>query len=140
MAEHPFILEYPVIMSNIGSITNYRRISEHRRLTLLLNILLVRRTSVQPRQIRHFWASVPRDDGADHEIKWVQEFFFTNFGEIVTDALSPLTSKSIEEVAPETYYTCIANDGGDLRVPDDLDDSICCYVQLSPRTGPIRPR
>jgi hypothetical protein len=39
MAEHPFILEFPVKASDQWPITNYRRLRDHRRLTLLLNIL-----------------------------------------------------------------------------------------------------
>jgi hypothetical protein len=36
---------------------------EHRNLTLLLNVLLAGRTSLQPRRSDHFWASVPCEDG-----------------------------------------------------------------------------
>lgn len=35
MAEHPFILEFPVMASDFWPLTNYRRIREHRDLTLL---------------------------------------------------------------------------------------------------------
>lgn len=132
MAEHPFILEFPVKASDLWPITNYRRMREHRRLTLLLNILLAGRTSVQPRRFMHLWATVPRDDGHGHEIKWVQELFFANFGEAVIDELSPVTVERIEEVDPETYYISVVHDGRSLQVPADLDDSICCYMQLSP--------
>jgi hypothetical protein len=41
MAEHPFILEFPVVASDRWPITNYRRMREHRKMTQLLNILLV---------------------------------------------------------------------------------------------------
>jgi hypothetical protein len=40
MAEHPFILEYPVKVSELSPITNFRRMREHRQLTFLLNVLL----------------------------------------------------------------------------------------------------
>jgi hypothetical protein len=62
-AEHPFILEFPMQGSDLWRITNHRWQREHRRLTLLLNVLLAGRTSLQPRRSEHFWASVPRDDG-----------------------------------------------------------------------------
>jgi hypothetical protein len=61
MAEHPFILEFPVTVSDVWPITNYRRVRDHRRFTLLQNILLAGRTSVQPRRPRHFWATAPGD-------------------------------------------------------------------------------
>jgi hypothetical protein len=130
-AEHPLILEYPVKASSVWPITNYRRMNEHRRLTLLLNVLLTGRTSVQPRRFRHLWAAVPGDDGHGYEIKWVQEFFYANFGESVIDELSPATVERIEEVDPETYYIAV-HDGRTLQGPADLDDLICCYTQLSP--------
>jgi hypothetical protein len=58
MAEHPFILEFPVKVSSQWPIANHRRLRNHRFLTLLLNILLAGRTCVQPRRYRHLWATV----------------------------------------------------------------------------------
>jgi hypothetical protein len=129
MAEHPFILEYPVKVSDLWPVTNYRRMKDHRRLTLLLNILLAGRTCVQPRRPRHLWATVPGD--SSFSVKWVQEFFFAKFGEAVTDEPSPLTAERIKEVDSDTYYTSVVHDGRTLEVPADLDDLICCYAQLS---------
>lgn len=40
MAEHPFVLEYPVQVSALWPITNFRRMREHRQWTFLLNVLL----------------------------------------------------------------------------------------------------
>jgi hypothetical protein len=129
MAEHPFILEFPLKVSERWPITNYRRMREHRRLTHLLNILLAGRTSMQPRRSRHLWATVPGD--AQFGVKWVQEFFFANFGEAVIDSLSPLTAESIAGIDADAYYTIWTTVGQGLRVPSDLDDLICCYLQLS---------
>jgi hypothetical protein len=131
IAEHPFILEFPVKVSDLWQITNFRRMREHRQLTYLLNILLAGGTTLQPRRSRHLWATVLEPGTASDEVKWVQEFFFTNFGEAVRDELSSLTAETLEEVEPEIYYTTIGHDGRGLRVPSNLDDSICCYMQLS---------
>jgi len=60
------------------------------------------------------------------QVKWVQEFYFTNFGEAIRDELSPPHAETLEEVHPETYYATVGHDGRGLRVPADLDDSICC--------------
>jgi hypothetical protein len=130
-AEHPFILEFPVKVSDRRPITNYRRMTNHRRLTLLLNILLVGRTCLQPRRLRHLWATVPGDSGCG--VKWVREFYFANFGEAVAETLSPRTTERITEVDPASYYTSVGHDGRSLEVPTDLDDLICCYTHLSPR-------
>jgi hypothetical protein len=131
MAEHPFILEYPLKVSDVWPITNYRRMRDHSRLTLLLNILLAGRTCVQPRRPRHLWATVPGD--SSFSVKWVQEFFFANFGEAVIETPSPLGRDRLKELAPDTYYTSVVHDGRNLEVPADLDDLICCYTQLSPK-------
>ena len=68
IAEHPFILEFPIIESDYWPITNYRRLRNHRSLSLLLNILLAGRTCPASTP-EHFWASVswegndPRSNG-----------------------------------------------------------------------------
>ena len=131
MAEHPFILEYPVKVSDLWPITNFRRRREHRQLTLLLNVLLAGRTTTQPCRSKHLWAIVQEEGVASHEVKWVQEFYFANVGEAVRDEFSPPAAETLEEVDPETYYATVGHDGRGLRVPADLDDSICCYMQLS---------
>ena len=130
MADHPFILEFPIKGSDFWPITNHRRLREHRNLTLLLNVLLAGRTSLQPRRSEHFWASVSCDDNRP-EIKWVQQFFFAELGKAVSDELSPPAGERLEEVEPKEYYTKVGHDGKDLRVPTDLDQSICCYITLS---------
>jgi len=131
MAEHPFILEYPVKVSDLWPITNFRRIREHRQLTFLLNVLLAGSTTIQPRRSRHLWALVHEEGFASQEVKWVQEFYFANFGEAVRDELSTPAAETLEEVDPQTYYETVGHDGRGLRVPADLDDSICCYMELS---------
>ena len=129
VADHPFILEYPIKESDFWTITNHRPLQEHRKLMLLLNVLLAERTSLQPRRTEHFWASVPCDD--DHpEIKWVQQSFFAKLGKAVIDELSPPTRERLEEVKPEEYQAKVGHDGKGLRVPTDLDQSLCYYTAL----------
>ena len=130
MAEHPFILEFPVQVSDFRPVTTHRRMREHRKVTLLLNVLLAGHTSLQARRAEHFWASVGHDDDGP-EIKWVQQFFFARLGDAVIDELSPPAGEQLEEVEPEEYYTKVGHDGKGLRVPADLDESICLYLQLS---------
>jgi hypothetical protein len=154
MADHPFILEFPLQASDIGYLTHHRRLRDHRRLTLLLNVLLRGGATVPPRRPGHFWAAVPRDNQSFHErllrilrplrfihlrpaplwdVKWVQEFFFSEqLGHVLIDELSPPSSDRLEEVAPEAYYAALGHDGQGLRVPADLDQSICLYLRLSP--------
>jgi len=131
MADHPFVLEFPLRGSDLWLVTNHRRLREHRRFTLLLNVLLAGRTGLQSRRFEHFWAAVHGDDGG-FEIKWVQHPFFGNLGDVVIDDLSPPTGEPLEGVEPDEYYTKVGHDGRGLRVPADLDSSICRYQQLSP--------
>ena len=41
-----------------------------------------------------------------------------------------LLPEQLEEMEPEEYYTKVGHDGKGLRVPADLDQSICLYQQL----------
>jgi hypothetical protein len=127
-AEHPFILEFPVRVSDLDRITNHRRIRDHRRLTLLLNVLLRGSTRFDPPRPGHFWGGVP----GGMETKWVQQFFFAKLGPTIADTLSTAANEQLEEIKPDEYYKEIGNDGRGLRVPSDLDDSICLYMELSP--------
>jgi hypothetical protein len=134
MAEHPFILEFPIVGApvDLWPITNHRRIREHRRLTLLLNVLLTAGISFLPSRSQHFWAHIPPVEGIGGfgESRWLQQFFWAPLGEAVSDELSPPTAERLAEVEPDEYYTNVGHDGNPLRVPVDLDDSICRHRDL----------
>jgi hypothetical protein len=104
---------------------------EHRQLTYLLNVLLKGGATIQARRHRHLWAIAHEGDLAGQKAKWVQEFYFTNFGAPVSDELSPPALESLAQVDPDAYYSTISHYLSGLRVPADLDDSICCYQRLS---------
>jgi hypothetical protein len=126
MADHPFILEFPIQGTDFWPVANHRRMREHRNLTLLLNLLLKGRTSLlHPRStIEHFWARVD-DKGGKDRIAWVQHYFIANLGRAVIDELSAPIGEELEMVAPEEYYAQLGHDAKGLRVPTDLDESIC---------------
>jgi hypothetical protein len=133
-AQHPFILEFPILGApdDLWLITNYRRMREHRRLTLLLDVLLNARVSFEARRSGHFWAHLPSAEGGGNgESRWLQQFFWAPLGAAVTDALSTPAAEKLAEIEPEEYYTNLGHDGGPLRVPADLDDSLCRYRDLS---------
>ena len=131
MADHPFIVEFPIMESDFWPVTNHRQLREHRNLTRLLDVLLAGRMSLQPRRSEHFWAIVPHDDDPP-EIKWVQQFFIAELDKLVIDELSPPADEQLEELDPEEYYMTVAHDEKGLRVPSDLDESIFLYFQLLP--------
>jgi hypothetical protein len=132
MADHPFILEFSIRASDFWPVTNDRRLRQHRKLTLLLGCLLAGRISLQPRRSEHLWARVPQNGEAFGEIKWVEPFFQGELGDVVSDELSPPNDEQIEQLESEAYYARVGNDPGALRVPADLDHSICRYLELSP--------
>ncbi len=107
MAAHPFILEFPIVGApdDLWPITNYRRMREHRRLTLLLNVLLTARVSFEPRRSEHFWAHIPASEatGGNGESRWLQQFFWAPLGAPVTDALSP-SPPAAERLATHLVY------------------------------------
>jgi len=74
---------------------------------------------------------VPLGDGS-REFRWAQEFYFAKLGKLVIDDLSSADGETLEEVEPEEYYSRVGHDGKGLRVPADLDDSICLSFRLSP--------
>lgn len=131
MAEHPFILEFPIQKAEFWPVTNHRRIREHRDLTLLLNVLLRSRMNLQPRRQPHFWGMFPTEEGR-HETRWVQNSYFGKLGKCVVDSHSLPAAQPLEVIESGDYYTQLMGiDGKGLRVPDDLDDSICQHKCLA---------
>lgn len=131
-ARHPFTLEFPLRENALWKISNHRRMREHRELTLLLNVLLAGWTSLQSRHVAHAWGVV-QDDGRQPESRWVQCSYLGPLTEAVVDALSPEAPNRLPEIAADRYFDEVRGlDGLGLRVPDDLDDSICRYRALPP--------
>jgi hypothetical protein len=132
-ADHPFILEFPIRDSGFWPITNHRRMREHRRLTHMLNTVLAGRMSVQnSRRLGHSWCCFRRADG-ELEVRWVQNTYFGQLGQCVLDTLSPQSAERVEVIPADRYLKEVLGiDGRGLRVPSDLDESICHYQQLPP--------
>ena len=111
------------------SITNQRRRREHQKLTLLLNLLLGGTTRFLGERARHFWANI--GTGGESKIEWVREWYFSDFGQIVIQELSAPVGEKLGQIESEKYYKeAMGLDGLGLRVPDDLDASICRYQSL----------
>jgi len=128
-ADHPFILEFPLMVSSVDALTNYRRSRKHRDLTLLLNVLLI--GGAKSMEFRHpsSWAHEATD--LSQKSKWVTQGFSAPLGALLIDQLSVPAAHKLEELAPEEYDAMLGNDGEGLRVPSDLDQSIWSYGALS---------
>jgi hypothetical protein len=130
----PFILEFPIRDAGVWPtsnypITNQRRRRKHQKLTLLLNLLLEGTSRFLGERHRHFWVYVRCGD--ESKCEWSQEGYFADFGQIVIEKLSTPVGDKLEEIESEIYYKeATGLDGRGLRVPDDLDESICKYQSL----------
>jgi hypothetical protein len=84
-ADHPFILEFPLMVSSVDALTNYRRSRKHRDLTLLLNVLLI---GGAKSEFRHpsSWAHEATD--LSQKSKWVTQGFSAPLGVLLIDQLS----------------------------------------------------
>ncbi len=56
---------------------------------------------------------------------------FSLLNPYITDALSAPAATQLDELDPEAYDKMLGNDGMGLRVPADLDETICLYEGLS---------
>lgn len=121
LADHPFILEFPLMVAGLNSITNHRRARKHRDLTLLLNVLLVGGAKSMGFRSTHCWAGT----------QWVQQWFSHPLNPYITDTLSAPAADQLEELEPKRYDAILGNDGTGLRVPSDLDQSIRSYEALT---------
>ena len=75
----------------------------------------------------HVWVLDLDDLGRNSE--WVPQGFRAPLGPAIIDSLSAPAADQLEEVAPEQYDEVVVSD--ELRVPSDLDKSICLYEALS---------
>jgi hypothetical protein len=130
MADHPFVLEFPVMVHECLAVTEYRRRKLHRGLTGLLNVLLTARATV-PASWGKSWGIVQSDDGQGLVTRWVNLQFYAELGDRIIDSPSSLSGDKLQELAASEYYQWTGHDGTGLRVPVDLDKSICVYQRLS---------
>jgi hypothetical protein len=128
-ADHPFILEFPLRVSELWPITNHRRLREHRKLTLVLNVLLSGHISYFLQRSEHLWAKHHLRENVD----WVQRFFWADLGEAVSEKPTTLPTERITEIDPDQYYNYERPGGGgaELRVPTNLDESLVLYQVLN---------
>jgi len=144
-ADYPFILEFPLMNTSIDQLTNHRRIRKHRDLTLLLNILLFGGAKLMGLRPPHVWVLDLDDLGRNSD--WVAQGFRAPLGSAIIDSLSAPAADQLEEVEPEQYDEVVVSD--ELRVPSDLDQSICLYGHFrvwtersltAPHSGLVRRR
>src|SRR5205814_10494075 len=97
-ADHPFILEFPLMVSSVDALTNYRRSRKHRDLTLLLNVLLIGGGKSMEFRPSSSWGH----EGADfsQKLKWVTQGFFAPLGGYLIVQCSLPPDHQLVELAP----------------------------------------
>jgi hypothetical protein len=84
----------------------------------------------QPRRPHGFWGCLTTDPNKP-EYRWVNNQFWSPLNAVVLDTPSRLSIDRLEEIEAGRYFTeVIGSDGLGLRVPTDLDESICKYQRL----------
>ena len=131
VADHPFVLEYPVMNSRNGLITRQRDAREYRRLAGLLNVLLEGWVTSAQSTIRQLWAYVRT--GESSETRWVQEGYSCPGFKVAGDTLSEPEGDYMTVVPANDYYAIDGLEiGRGLQVPDTLESSLEAYRNLPP--------
>jgi hypothetical protein len=148
IGQHPFVLEIPLTSDPEWTVKNRRRMREHRKIALLLNVLLRGRISCETRQTRFTWATTMRTPvrnvgaveiggvgpgDAWHRVEWVQCSYMADIGAIFADAPSEARTNPLKVLPVDEYYGGRGQADRGLCVPADLDESICAYKRLPRR-------
>jgi hypothetical protein len=130
VGQHPFILEFPQHSDAEWQVMNWRRRREHRKLALLLNVLLTGRVTCETRLVEQAWACLGVQTDGNLRSEWLQLSYITHIGQVIVDSLSQPTGEPMQVRDAEPYYARVGQDGSVLSVPADLDESICRYRDL----------
>ena len=132
-AENPFVLEFPFKQCGIDRIDNYRLSREHRRFIRVLNVILLSHIQFLGMRQKKYWAQLWPQDGSKGGIehRWVQNNYFTDIGELVRNDHSFCSSQYVKVFNSSEYYLPQTFNDGFLSVPDNLDELLCKYQNLS---------
>jgi len=127
IADHPFILEFPIKSSSDGFVTNNRAMRRALEWTWILNALLRASISRIGPRFQHLWGLVPSDPPEapkQEDVKWVQEYYAIDDLPIQYAAFSPQGALRIREIPPDEYYNSNYILSDDLVLPDSLSQML----------------
>ena len=123
IADHPFILEFPIKSSSDGFVTNNRAMRRALELTWTLNTLLpIAISRIGPRT-QHLWGLVPSDQleaPRQETVKWVQEYYAIDNLPIQYADFSPQCAERVREILHDEYYNSTYIMSDVLVLPDSL--------------------
>ena len=127
IADHPFILEFPIKSSSDGFVTNNRAMRRALEWTWILNALLRASISRIGPRAQHLWGLVPSDPpGApkQEDVKWVQEYYAIDNLPIQYADFSPVGTDRIGEILHDEYYNSPFLAADVLVLPDSLSQML----------------
>ena len=110
MSQHPFIIEFPFVKSEIQSVTWHRYRMAFGEAAKLLNLFLVGRVTQNYGNGDQLW--------------------HVDIGQLIADEYSSTTALAIDEIVPENYAK-IGIDTLGMRVPSNLDELVLCFFALT---------
>jgi len=107
IADHPFILEFPIKRSSDGFVTNNRAMRRALEFTWILNALLRATISRLGPRVRHLWGLVQSDNlvaSTQQNVKWVQEYYAIDNLPAQYAEFSPAYPEQIQVIPHDEYY------------------------------------
>ena len=132
-ADHPFLLQYPVVISSDLSLRAQRSAREAAQWTWLLNTFLMPGVSTIGPRSRNLWAISPDPKSAAPipGSKWSQEFYSIPDWRWPDSLLNP-NSAELLRIPSDAYYSQRGIRVGEaLSIPDTLGDDVARFLDLS---------
>lgn len=127
IADHPFILEFPIKCSSDGFVTNNRAMRRALELTWTLNALLRSAISRIGPRVRHLWGLALSDQievPTQQNVKWVQEYYAIDNLPIQYADFSAPRPEQIRVIPHDEYYGSPFILSDDLVLPDSISQMI----------------
>lgn len=127
IADHPFILEFPIMSSHDGFVTNNRAMRRALELTWTLSALLrTTITRIGPR-VQHLWGLIQTDPPVvptQESVKWVQEYYVIDNLPIQYADFSPAFPEQIRAIPHREYYDSPFIMSDELVLPDSISQML----------------
>jgi len=133
-ADHPFVLEFPLRQSSDEFITVQRRSRQTLEWTWFLNAVLRTRIKAVGPRASYYWVASFSGKRAptQADVIWGQEFYTIDGFKTQGDEFSACDEPHIATIPAEEYYATAVYRWEELVVPDNLDEMINAFANLTP--------